>query len=38
MQVDTKKKWDQGMKDEMDFVVNSQTWDLVQFPARKREL
>jgi hypothetical protein len=38
MQVDTKKKWEQGMKEEMDSLVNNQTWDLVQFPARKRAL
>jgi hypothetical protein len=36
MQVDTKKKWEQGMKGEMDFLVNNQTWELVQLPARKR--
>jgi hypothetical protein len=35
MQVDTKKKWEQGMKEEMDSLVNNQTWDLVQLPARK---
>jgi hypothetical protein len=38
MQVDTKKKWEQGMKEEMDSLVNNQTWDLVQFPAGKRTL
>jgi hypothetical protein len=38
MQVDTKKKWERGMKDEMDSLVNNQTWDLVQFPAGKRTL
>jgi hypothetical protein len=38
MQVDTKKKWEQGMKEEMDSLVNNQTWDLVQFPAEKRAL
>jgi len=30
MQVDTKKNWEQGMKEEMDSLVNKQTWDLVQ--------
>jgi hypothetical protein len=35
MQVDTKKKWEQGMKEEMDSLVNNQTWDLVQFPTGK---
>jgi hypothetical protein len=38
MQVDTKKKWEQGMKEEMDFLVNNQTWELVQLPAGKRAL
>jgi acyl-CoA reductase-like NAD-dependent aldehyde dehydrogenase len=38
MQVDTKMKWEQGMKEEMDSLVNNQTWDLVQLPARKRAL
>jgi hypothetical protein len=38
MQVDTKRKWEQGMKEEMDSLVNNQTWDLVQFPAGKRAL
>jgi hypothetical protein len=38
MQVDTKKKLEQGMKEEMDSLVNNQTWDLVQFPLRKRAL
>jgi hypothetical protein len=38
MQVDTKKKWEKGMKEEMDSLVNNHTWDLVQLPAGKREL
>jgi hypothetical protein len=38
MQVDTKKKWEQGMKEEMDSLENNQTWDLVQLPAGKRAL
>jgi hypothetical protein len=29
MHVDTKKKWEKGMKEEMDSLVNNQTWDLV---------
>jgi hypothetical protein len=33
MQVDTKKKWEQGMKEEMDSLVNNQNWHLVQFPT-----
>jgi hypothetical protein len=38
MQVDTKKKWERGMKEEMDSLVNNQTWHLVELPARKRAL
>jgi hypothetical protein len=38
MQEDTKNKWEKGMKEEMDSLVNNQTWDLVQFPTRKRGL
>jgi acyl-CoA reductase-like NAD-dependent aldehyde dehydrogenase len=38
MQVDTKNKLEEGMKEEMDSLVNNQTWDLVQFLARKRAL
>jgi hypothetical protein len=38
MQVDTKKKWEQGMKEEMDSLVNNQTWDLIQLLTKKRAL
>jgi hypothetical protein len=38
MQVETKKKWEQGMKEEMDSLVNNHTWDLVQLPEGKRAL
>ena len=38
MQVDTKNKWEQGMKEEMDSLVNRKTWDLVQLPVRKSAL
>jgi hypothetical protein len=38
MQVETKKKWEKGMKEEMDYLENNQTWDLIQLPTRKREL
>jgi hypothetical protein len=38
MQVETKKKWEQAMKEEMDSLENNQTWDLVQLPAGKRTL
>ena len=36
MQVDTRKKWEQGMNEEMDSLVRNQTWDLVQFSVRKK--
>ena len=38
MQVDTKKKWEQGMKEEMDSLVNNQIWYLVLLPRGKRAL
>jgi len=38
MHVDTKKKWEHGMKEEMDSLVNNQTWDLVTFPIGKKPL
>jgi hypothetical protein len=38
MQVDTKKKGDQGMKEEMDSLVNNETWGLVQLFVEKRAL
>jgi hypothetical protein len=38
MQVNTKNKSKQGMKEEIYSLVNNQTWDLVQFPAGNRAL
>ena len=38
MQVETRKKWEQGMNEEMESLVRNQTWDLVELPAGKREL
>jgi hypothetical protein len=38
MHVETKKKWEQGMEEEMDSLVNNQTWDLVHFHEGKRAL
>ena len=38
MQVETRKKWEQGMDEEMDSLVRNQTWDLVKLPAEKRAL
>ena len=35
MQVETRKKWEQGMDEEMDSLVRNQTWDLVKLPAEK---
>ena len=38
MQVETRKKWEQGMDEEMYSLVRNQTWDLVKLPAEKRAL
>ena len=38
MHIETKKKWEEGMKEEMDSLVNNHIWDLVQLPAGKRAL
>src|SRR5271163_1433232 len=38
MQVDTKQKWEQGIKEEMDSLIKNQTWDLVKLPTGKRVL
>jgi hypothetical protein len=38
IRVDTKKKWEKYMKEEMDSLVNKQTWDLVQLPAVKKSI
>ena len=38
MQVETRKKWEQGMDEEIKSFVRSQTWDLVEFPTEKRAL
>ena len=38
MHVETRKKWEQGMDEEMDSLVRNQTWNLVKFPAKKRAL
>jgi hypothetical protein len=38
MRVDTKIKWEQGMKQEMDSLEKNHTWDLVQLLAGKRQL
>ena len=36
MQVETRKKWEQGLYEEKDLLVRNQTWDLVKFPAKKK--
>ena len=38
MQVGDRKKWEQGMNEEMDSLVRNQTWDLVELHDGKREL
>ena len=38
MQVETKKKWEQDMNEEMDSLVRDQNWDLVKLPVEKRTL
>ena len=38
MQVETRKKWEQGMDEEMESLVRNQTWDLVKLPTGKRAL
>ena len=38
IQVETRKKWEQGMNEEMEPLVRNQTWDLVEFPTSKRAL
>ena len=38
MQIQTEKKWEQSMKEEMDSLAHNQTWDLVRLPAGKTTL
>jgi len=38
VQVETKKKWEQAMKEEMDSLAHNQIWDLVKLPASKTTL
>jgi len=38
VQVETRKKWEQAMKEEMDSLTHNQTWDLVRFPPSKTTL
>ena len=36
MQVETKKKIEQGINEEMDSLVRNHTWDLIEFLVGKR--
>ena len=38
MQVETRKKWEKGMDEEMDSLVRNQNWYLVKLPTEKRAL
>jgi len=38
MHVDSKKKWELAMEEEMDSLMHNQTWDLVRFPTGKTTL
>jgi len=38
VQVETRKKWEQAMKEEMDFLAHNQTWNLFRLPADKTTL
>lgn len=38
VQVETRKKWEKSMKEEMDSLAHNQTWDLVRLPAGKTTL
>ena len=38
MQVETRKKWEQGMDEEIESLIRNKTWYFVKFPARKRAL
>ena len=36
--METRKKWEQGMNEEMESLVRNQTWDLVEFATGKIQL
>ena len=38
MKVETRKKWEKAMEEEMDSLMHKQTWDLVKFPIGKTKL
>jgi len=37
-QVESMKKWELAMEEEMDSLMHNQTWDLVKFPTGKNTL
>ena len=38
MQVETRKKWEKAMDEEIDWLLRNQSWDLVKLPAETRAL
>jgi len=38
MQVESRKKWELAMEEEMESLMHNQTWDLVRLPAGKTTL
>ena len=38
MQVESRKKWEVTMEEEMDSLMHNQTWDLVRLPTGKTKL
>lgn len=38
MQIETKKKWEQAMEEDMDSLMHNQNWDLVKFLVGKKTL
>lgn len=38
MQVESRKKWELAMEEEMDSLMHNQTWDLVRLPVGKTTL
>ena len=38
MQDENLSKWELAMKDELDFLLGNQTWELIELPTRKKAL
>ena len=38
MQDENLSKWELAMKDELDFLLGNQTWELTELPTRKKAL